>query len=160
MKIINIGVGEYSASNGQEDILKTYALGSCVGVIMIAPRQKAAGLLHIALPESRINPQIAIYQPGMFSDTGIPALLKKMERLGCSLQDLKIKLVGGANILDHQNHFEIGKKNILATKKVLWRYKLGAIAEDLGQNFSRTVTLEVSTGKIILSSPGKGEWLL
>ncbi len=36
--------------------------------------------------------------------------------------------------------------------------RLGAIAEDLGGNFSRSVAVETSTGRIVLSSPGRGEW--
>lgn len=160
MRIINIGVGEMNTSDQAEEILKTYALGSCVGVIALAPRQRAVGLLHVALPDAAMNPEMAAKRPCMFVDSGILCLLKEMARYGCGPADLMIKLAGGANILDDKEHFAIGKRNILAVKKTLWRYRLGAVAEDVGQDFSRTVTIRVDTGIVMLSSPGRGEWEL
>ena len=160
MRQIVVGIGELNTSNLPGDVLKTYALGSCVGVIMVAPRFHTAGLLHLALPESEINSELARRQPAKFADTGIPVMLEKMARMGCQRKDIIIKLAGGARILNADQHFEIGKRNILAVKKILWKYKLGAVAEDVGKNYSRTVTVEVATGKVVLSSPGKGEWEL
>jgi len=155
-----VGVGDLAASNSAEDIIKTFALGSCVGVIVTAPAKGAAGLLHVALPDSRINPQLALLEPGRFADTGVPALLQAMRRYGCETRDLIVKLAGGSNILDEQNRFEIGKRNILAIKKVLWMYRLGAIAEDLGGNISRTVTVRIHGGGVLLSTPGREDKLL
>jgi chemotaxis receptor (MCP) glutamine deamidase CheD len=43
------------------------------------------------------------------------------------------------------------KINIVATKKILRKYRLGAIAEDVGGNHSRSV---VDSGRVILKSPG------
>lgn len=158
MKPIIVGIGELSTSNSPDQLVKTFALGSCIGVVALAPKQGAVGLLHLALPDSQINPELAKAQPGRFADTGIPELLKEMVKYGCRRNDLVIKLAGGANIMDLGNRFEIGKRNLIAVKKILWKYKLWAIAEDVGENFSRTVTVEVKTGKVLLSSPGKEDW--
>ncbi len=161
MATIYVGVGEYAASKSNGHVIKTMALGSCVGVIILDPVAKAVGLLHVALPDSSINKKRVEERPGMFADTGIPKLLEEMWRLGCSKNGkMLVKLAGGAAIMDPNNTFNIGKRNILAVKKILWKYKLGARAEDIGGTISRTVTVEVDTGRVSLSSPGRGEWVL
>ncbi len=160
MKVIYVGVGDLAASADPEAVLKTMALGSCVAVLVLAPRQRAMGLLHVQLPDSKINPDKAKAQPAAFADTGVPALLNAMGRFGCRTSELVIKLAGGAQIMDPNNTFDIGKRNILATKKALWAHRLGAIAEDLGGTITRTVTMNLATGHVVLSCPGKDDWLL
>lgn len=147
-------------SNREDDSIRTFALGSCVGVIAYAPKWKAAALLHLALPESKINEELARREPARFADTGVPLLLEFMARYGCKPREMVIKLAGGATIMDNESCFEIGKRNILAVRKILWRYQLGAVAEDVGANYSRTVTVRVGDGAVTLSSPGRGEWML
>ena len=161
MKTIYVGVGEYAASKTPSDVIKTMALGSCVAVIFLDPNNRAVGMLHVALPDSSINKRRLLEKPGMFADSGIPLLLKLMMKNGYKGNGrLIVKLVGGASIMDPNNTFNIGKRNALAVKKILWKYQLGALAEDLGNNFSRSVSVDVKTGKIIISSPGRGEWAI
>jgi chemotaxis protein CheD len=119
-------------------------------------------MVHVALPESKINPAKVKERPGYFADTGIPALRQEMQKCGCQRngRGMFVKLAGGAKIMDPDNTFNIGKRNALAIKKVLWKHGLGAVAEDLGGNHSRTVSVTVETGEIILSSPGRGSWKL
>jgi len=153
-----VGVGEWAVSNQAAESIKTMALGSCVGVIIFSKIRTAAGLLHVQLPESSINKQLAQTKPGTFADTGIPLMLRKFQELGCAGSELVIKLVGGASVMDPQNTFNIGKRNVLAVRKVLWALKLWPTVEDVGGEFSRTVTVQVGTRKVILSSPGKPDW--
>ncbi|MDH5522693.1 MAG: chemotaxis protein CheD [Desulfobulbaceae bacterium] len=163
-KIKILGVGDFAASNSSDEMLKTFGLGSCVAVIILHPATKTAGMVHVALPESTVSPAKVKSHPGYFADTGIPALLQLMATLGCKNGEkgkgMVVKLAGGAKVLDPDNIFNIGKRNVLAVKKVLWSYGLGPIAEDVGGNFSRTVTVAMDTGKITLSSPGKKDWHL
>lgn len=159
MKTIYVGVGEYAATKRPGELIKTMALGSCVGVVMLDPVNRAIGLAHIALPDSSINKKRVEEKPGMFADTGIPLLLGEMKKLGYSdNRRLIVKLIGGASIMDPNRTFNIGKRNVLAVRKVLWSNRLGAIAEDVGKNISRTVTINVDDGKTTISSPGRGEW--
>ncbi|MBC8203971.1 MAG: chemotaxis protein CheD [FCB group bacterium] len=158
---IYVGVGEFAVSKTPGDIVKTLALGSCIAVVLLDPRNRAVGLLHFALPDSSINKKRVSERPGMFADTGIAILLEEMKKLGYSgNRNMIVKLAGGASIIDPNNTFNIGKRNILAARKVLWNYRLGAIAEDIGGNSSRSVSVDVNTGKVILSSPGRGQWEL
>ncbi len=162
MSAVVLGVGDFGANNKPGGIVKTYALGSCVAVILLDPRTRTVGMVHVALPESRINPAKVAERPGYFADTGIPALLKEMAKLGCDPRGrgMVVKLAGGAKIMDPNDTFNIGKRNELAIKKVLWAHGMGAVAEDLGGNFSRTVAVSVDTGEITLSSPGRSNWTI
>lgn len=161
MARIFVGVGELAVSKTPGDEIKTMALGSCVAIIMLDPINRIVGLLHVALPDSSINEEKSRDRPGMFADSGIPALLKEMARFGYKQGGrLIVKLAGGATIMDPKSTFNIGKRNILAIKKMLWKYRLGAVGEDLGENYSRTVSIDVSSGRIIVSSPGRGQWKL
>ncbi len=161
MSVIYVGIGDYAASKVPEQTIKTLALGSCVAVIMLDTRQRTVGMLHVALPDSCINKEKASTKPGMFADTGIPRLIEEMQKLGYNGNNrLVIKLAGGASIMDPNQTFNIGKRNILAVRKCLWQHKFGAIAEDIGGNFSRSVSIDIKTGKVLITSPGRGGWEL
>lgn len=156
-KNIVVGVGGCAVSRTPGGTIKTFALGSCVSVVMLDPKCAMAGMVHIALPESRLSPEKAVELPGYFADTGIPALINSMGSMGRG-KGMIVKLIGGAKIMDSSETFNIGKRNALAIKKILWENGMGAIAEDLGGHISRTVTVEVDTGDIIISTPGRETW--
>jgi chemotaxis protein CheD len=160
MKTMVLGVGDLGANNDQDSEIKTYALGSCVSVVLLDPKTRTIGMVHVALPESKINQTKAKERPGYFADTGIPKLLDEMAKLGCQPKGkgLIVKLAGGAAIMDHNDTFNIGKRNLLAIKKILWGYGMGPRSEDVGGTFSRTVSVSVKTGEVILSSPGRPNW--
>jgi len=158
-----LGIGDIGATVSEGGILKTMALGSCVAIMILDRRTRCIAMDHIALPDSSVSPDRAKQLPGYFADTGIPALLKEIQRVAGGISrptDLIVKLAGGANVADPNNTFNIGKRNALAIKKILWHHGMGAIAEDLGANYSRTVEMFRDSGKIVLSCPGKGDWTL
>jgi chemotaxis protein CheD len=162
MGTILLGIGDFGASNAKGDIVKTLALGSCVSVIFLDPVTKMVGMVHIALPDSSIVKEEDVKRlPGRFADTGIPALINKMKSLGMKdHKKLIVKLAGGSVIMDPKNTFNIGKRNVLAIKKILWEMGLGARKEDIGGTISRTVSVYVDTGRVVISSPGRDDWCI
>ncbi|MFH1139506.1 MAG: chemotaxis protein CheD [Pseudomonadota bacterium] len=160
MSVIMLGIGDSGASKTPGDVVKTMALGSCVGIVLLYPGNKTVGMVHVALPESKISLERAKERPGYFADTGLPLLFKQMMALGCGKEarGYVVKLVGGAQVMDAQGAFNIGKRNILAIKKLLWRHGMGPVAEDIGGSISRTVAVEVDTGRLIITSAGRGSW--
>ena len=161
MQTTLVGIGEYSVSQSPGEVIKTMALGSCVAIIFYAPKFKAAGMAHVALPDSSIGSERSAKLPAYFADTAVPALIEEFKKIGITKNsDIQIKLTGGATIMDPNGTFNIGKRNVLAVRKVLWKYRLGARKEDVGKDFSRTVKIEVDTGNIVVSSPRRGEWNL
>jgi chemotaxis protein CheD len=153
MRQINVGIGEFAVSKNPEEKIKTFGLGSCVAIIVLDPKVRSVGLMHVALPDSSINPEKAEKLPGYFADTGIPFLIKEMAKLGSNNngQGLIFKLVGGAQVMDPNHRFNIGKRNVITIKKILWKHNLAVVAEEVGGNISRTVDVDAGTGRVTIS---------
>jgi len=161
MSNVVVGVGDIAVTNNPGDVVKTFALGSCVAIIFWAPKFKTIGMAHVALPDSSLDRKKAGEKPGYFADTAIPHLIKEFRKLNITNNcQFMIKLAGGASIMDPNGKFNIGKRNALAIKKILWQYNLGALAEDLGNDYSRTISVDVDSGATLVTSPKLGEWKL
>ncbi|MFP4113900.1 MAG: chemotaxis protein CheD [Spirochaetota bacterium] len=146
---IDVGIGEFKYSHDPSDVLKTYGLGSCVALAVYNQKRRIAGLVHIALPEAAVNPAKAAQLPGYFADTGIAMVIDWIDKVAQGQRkSFTYKLYGGASILDENNRFDIGRRNSLAIKRLLWRYGCGVIKEDIGGTSSRTVTIAVETGEV------------
>ena len=156
MAEIIIGISDLKVSNNADDVLVTYALGSCIGVVVYDPVVKVGGLLHYMLPDSTLDPEKAKEKPAMFADTGIPLLFKSCYKLGSEKKRMIIKVVGGASILDDTNYFRIGQKNIMALRKIFWKNNVLIDKEDTGKSCNRTVRLNVGSGQVIVKASGEG----
>ncbi len=161
MAEILVGIGDIGVSRKPGDTLVTMALGSCVALVAHDPKSGATGMVHVALP-GNARDKNRTQSVGYYADTGVPALIREMSRKGADPRGrgLTLKLVGGATILTKMNSFNIGQRNVMAIKRLLWRYGLGPIAEDVGGEFSRTVRLSVGSDQTTITSPGHGTWQL
>ena len=154
MSDVIVGISDFKVSNNINDVLITYALGSCIGIIIFDPVTHVGGLLHYMLPDSTLDSSKAKENPAMFADTGIPLLFKSCYKLGAEKNRIIIKAAGGASILDDTNFFRIGQKNIMAMRKIFWKNNVMIEKEDTGLNHNRTVRLEISSGKVFIRSSG------
>lgn len=158
MSRLDVGIGDWAVSSDSDEI-KTYALGSCVALVVWDQAMKVGGMIHIALPECHINPDKARDKPGYFADSGLPILFSELKKKGANRKTCWVKLVGGASILDENNTFDIGRRNALAVKKYLWKIGLALNAEDIGGTISRTVSLVLPTGELTITN-GNQRWTL
>lgn len=154
MSDLIVGISEIKVSNKAEDKIITYALGSCIGIVVFDPIAKVGGLLHYMLPESALDQNKARENPAMFADTGIPLLFKSCYKLGAEKKRMIVKAAGGASILDDTNFFRIGQKNIMAMRKIFWKNNVMIDKEDTGLNYNRTIRLDMSTGKVFVRGSG------
>jgi chemotaxis protein CheD len=155
-RVIHVGIGELAVSAASGETLKSYALGSCIGVAIWDQAARKAGLLHVAYPESTVNPARAKEQPAYFVDTAIPLLISQMALSpDYSKADVSVRLAGGAAMMDAQGHFNIGKRNLLAVKRELWKLGFGVIGEDTGGNISRTVSIATESGLFLVANGGQ-----
>jgi chemotaxis protein CheD len=150
-----VSMAEYRVSGDPLETLVTYALGSCIGVTAHDPSAGVGGILHFMLPDSAVNPEKANGQPAMFGDTGLRDFFQDLFDKGASRVHLRIKLAGGASFKTG-DMFDIGKRNLLVAKRMLWKNKLLVVSEDVGGETSRTLRLEIGTGKVFLKD-SKGE---
>ncbi|HWQ56220.1 MAG TPA: chemotaxis protein CheD [Bryobacteraceae bacterium] len=152
--LVVVGMADCRFSGNPSDTLVTYALGSCIALIVHDPVTCVGGMLHFMLPDSSIDADKAKRNPWMFADTGIPRLLNSVCEMGGIQRRLAVYAVGGAQVMDEQGIFNIGKRNALAMRKLLWKAGVMLREEDLGGNLSRSVRLEIATGKCLLRTAG------
>ena len=138
--------------NGQ---LVTYSLGSCIGVAIWDPEVHVGGMLHYMLPQSTISPDKARTNPAMFADTGIPQLFRKAYELGAGKKRMVVKVAGGSSLLDDNGTFNIGKRNYIILRKIFWKNGILVDAEDVGGALSRTMRLDIATGRVTIRNRGK-----
>lgn len=154
MSDLIVGISDIKISNNLNDVIITYALGSCIGIAVYDPVARVGGLLHYMLPDSNLDVRKAKDIPAMFADTGIPSLFKACYSLGAEKRRMIVKAAGGASILDDTNFFRIGQKNIMAMRKIFWKNNVMINTEDTGANHNRTVRLEMATGKTFVRTSG------
>ncbi|MBI4632597.1 MAG: chemotaxis protein CheD [Deltaproteobacteria bacterium] len=154
MSEIVVGISDIKWSNNKDDVLVTYALGSCIAVVVYDPKACVGGLLHFMLPDSSLDIYKARENPGMFADTGIPLLFKACYGLGAEKKRMIVKVAGGASILDDTSFFRIGQKNMTAMRKIFWKNNVMVDAEDTGSNYNRTVRLDMNSGKVYVKTSG------
>jgi len=151
-----VGIAGLHVATDPNGEIVTYALGSCLGITMYDPVSRIAGLVHVMLPESKIDPTKAAKQPGMFVDTGVPELLDRMTKAGANRARLRVAVAGGASQrAAGKDHFQIGERNIKAFEVEMQRMGLNVIASDVGgANQARTMTLATATGSVEIRSDG------
>lgn len=151
---LTVGVGDLALSKEPEHEIVTHSLGSCIGVIIYDPVAVVGGMLHLMLPESKINLTRATQQPAVFADTGLPLLFRNAYKMGAKKGRLKVAVIGGSQVMDDAGHFNIGKRNYAAVRKIFWRNNVLIDKEEVGGTVNRTVGLVMRDGRIWLKTNG------
>lgn len=148
-----IGIADMKISSAKDDTLITYALGSCLGIAIYDPVARVGGLIHIMLPLSSVNPEKARSNPCMFVDTGVPLLFQNCYKAGAQKERLIVKVAGGASLQQHEDdQFQIGKRNFTMLRKLLWKNNVLLNAFDVGDSYSRTMSLNINNGEVVLKT--------
>ena len=159
-KTLIVGMGDMLVSNDSSAQLVTYSLGSCVGVTIYDSVAKVGGMLHAMLPDSTINAERAASRPNMFVDSGLPAMFHAVYALGGLKHRMVVKVAGGAEFLDKNKVFNIGRRNIEALMTMLARNGVKLEASATGGHESRTMRLDLNTGAVTLDIPGREAFTL
>lgn len=150
--LITVGISDCAVSNDPHAVIATHALGSCIALAIHDPVAQVAGLLHFLLPDSSLQRENQPNRPYMYADTGIPLLFRSAYELGASKPRLIVTALGGAQVIEASDAFNIGKRNYLAMRRILWKAGVMLHGEDVGGTLPRSARLEVGSGRIIVSS--------
>ena len=159
-RVLRVSIGEFVVSDRADDVITTVALGSCIAVCLWEPKARVAGMLHFMLPESTLNEERARERPAVFADTGIPLLFRAAYELGAEKKRCAVRLVGGAELAtsaaegDGKGVFNVGRRNVLAARAVLWRNGIMTGGELVGGTVARTIAMNVSDGRIVVKTDG------
>ena len=154
-----VQVSDARISQNQETRLVTYSLGSCIAVCLYDPTCRLGGMIHYQLPSSQMDPERARRDPFMFADTGLGLLIGKMLELGAVKKCLEVKAAGGAAMSTGPKGFDIGKRNFLSLRKVLWQHGIMMNAHDVGGNNLRTLYLDIENGNVMVKCNGSEKQL-
>jgi chemotaxis protein CheD len=148
-----VGIGEFAVASRPDDVIVTHALGSCIAVCVWDPKTRVSGLLHFLLPDSKINPDRAQGQPATFADTGIPLFLSVFAQRDGAVKRSTVTLIGGARIgAPGGCGPDVGRRNTIAARDVLWRSGALINKEIVGGTAPRTVSLAAPDGRLRISS--------
>jgi chemotaxis protein CheD len=153
--VVVVKLGQIAWSDRPEDLLVSYSLGSCVGLVLWDPAERIGGMAHIFLPSSngRCIPRYEEEAP-RFADIGVPLLIEKMERKGASGKRLVARMAGGASLFPglFREMPDIGAQNVNAVAGILQRHSIPIVGWDVGGNCGRTMRLEIRTGRTTVTT--------
>lgn len=155
MANIIVDIADMAVSSNPEDTLVTYSLGSCLGITIYDPVLKIGGMIHCMLPISKIDDNKAKERPAMFVDTGLPMMLTRLFEMGLRKANAVVKVAGGSRLLDKNDLFKIGERNYTMFRKIIWKNGMMIKAEDVGGAETRTIRLDIATGRFNIKSSGR-----
>lgn len=151
-----VAAGDLRTSRTPGDRLVAHALGSCLGVAVFDRVAGVGGLLHVALPSASADPARGRERPLVYVDTAVPALFRACYRLGARKERLRVAIAGGAASSERADDdgFQIGRRNLIVLRKLLWRNGVLIQAQDVGGVRTwRTLSLDIATGCVVVRSP-------
>jgi chemotaxis protein CheD len=154
-RMLVVGVADMRLSEQPGDMLVTHALASCIGLALHDAQAGVGGILHFMLPTAAVNPERAERNPFIFGDTGIPAFFNAAWALGAKPERLRVVMAGGAQVIDAKDFFAIGKRNQTVVRQLLWKSRLLIDGEHVGGTLSRTLVLEVGSGRTWVKYEGR-----
>ena len=154
---LTVGIADMKIGKGN-DLLVTYALGSCIGLCFYDQRTKTGALLHIMLP---LNMEPGRKNPLKYADTGIRETLRQLETQGASRSRITVKIAGGAKMFEVNggNLGNIGQRNIESVHTILRQEGIRLLAEDVGGKVARTLLFDVVSGQGCIRSYGRQDVL-
>ena len=148
MDKIIVGIAEGKIAKGDQ-VLVSYALGSCVGVCLYDWQEHIAGMAHVILPCTEYAAdKTNLYK---FADQGVRELIREMERHGARKGTAKI--AGGARMFETSgNTMDIGQRNVEAVRCSLEQEGIKLTAQDTGRNYGRTISFHAGDGTLKIST--------
>lgn len=156
VEVVPVGLGEIRTSRNVAQVLTAFGLGSCVAVCAYDKSSGVGAMAHIVLPDTD-NRGSRDGMAGKYAESGVPALITSMERMGARRMRIEVKIAGGSRIVPvagFSDRFEIGDRNVRAVKTALAREGVRLMAEDTGGRRGRTVQLVVSNGTVTVRETG------
>lgn len=158
--MIRVGMADYRLCRPPQKI-STLGLGSCLGVILYDQRLKICGLAHVMMPSSQLIRKNANRMK--FVDTCLKDMFEELLKQGSRKENMIAKMAGGAQMFVNQNAhnmLNIGQQNIQAVHELLEEWKIPLVAEDVGNNYGRTIEFDPATGELMIRTIGVGDTVI
>ena len=153
-KIIYVEIGQVKAGSGKV-ILQSKAIGSCVAIVAYDATKHIGALAHVMLPGKAPASKKGA-EKTKYAVNAIDAIVSKMARLGSTGADIKVAVLGGANVLERQDD-TICESNIKSTIEHLKKKHLEIVGEATGGTGRRNVWLDIDEGTIYYTEGDGGK---
>ncbi len=132
-----------------EPAIITTILGSCVAVTMFSKRLRVGSICHAMLPK---NPPSNGSDTFRYVDSSILYMIEKLLLTGVRRDEIVVKLLGGADVLDRVDGraISVGQQNIRQALEIIRREGLNLAACDVGGQFGRKIVFHAHTGRVLL----------
>ena len=149
--LIKVGMAQFRVALAPARMM-TFALGSCVGIVLYDPVSKIGGLAHVMHPNSeRARNNI---NRAKFVDTAVELMLSRMAKKGAMRTRIEAKIFGGAKMFQSVKAspcvMQIGEENVNATREELTRRNIPIVAESTGGTKGKTVLFDVTSGRVTI----------
>ncbi len=146
-------MGEFAVTANAGDVLTTIGLGSCVGIALLDPKRRVAGLAHVMFP---FAPDGDVALPGKYADTAVGALIAALCELGARAGALAAVLTGGARMFtfDRAAGGDIGARNVAAAEHALAGAGIPIRASATGGITGRSIRVRAGDGVVRVREAG------
>lgn len=119
-------------------------VGNSVAVCIWDREKRRGGMNHFLFPFiDKVDKSTPKY-----GNVATIALLKTLQKAGSHPDNLMAQIVGGAT---YKKSFEnIGEKNVAIARKVLRKYNIPIVSEDIGGEMGRKVIFDLKTGELLV----------
>lgn len=132
--------------------LVAVGLGSCVAVTLYDRLKGIGGMAHILLPDPSAARDDS--NPGRFASTAVPLLREALMAAGAR-GPFEAKLVGGAALFGAMLGSagqQVGDRNVEAARKALTAMRVPIVASETGGASGRSVSFDVTDGRLEVKS--------
>lgn len=119
-------------------------LGSCVSVCLWDRVLNIGGLNHYIC-----STPTGEDQSGRYGNISTPYLIKLMNDMGASRDNLDAYIIGGARN-DSECSIKVGQENIIVAEDILRKYGINVIRRDVGGEMARKVIFDTRTGEVLV----------
>ena len=122
-------------------------LGSCIAVTIFNQRLGIGAICHALLPKHPIGNDALRYV-----DSAISSMLQKLQAMGIGKNEMEVKLLGGADVLEHRGTSQsVGQKNIETALEIMKQEDLSLAGSDVGGRMGRKIHFYTHTGRVLFT---------
>lgn len=146
---ILVGMGQIAIAQSPQRLRAI--VGSCIGLALYDPVNKAAVLAHVVLPESAGRDGA----PGKFADSAVPRMLELFRKQGRLAHSLTATFAGGANMFNGSGPLQIGEANAVAVAAAVKKAGIRITGHDVGGTQGRRLEFDCTSGHMLVQCAGQ-----
>lgn len=131
-----------------EGIIVSTPLGSCIAVCAYDATKKTGGMAHVMLPGKSLDSMRD--DKYKYAENAINSLIEQLIENGAQRSNLKISLLGGANVLRKEGDTFV-KDLIDSVLSIVSTLQLMVVETSLGGIERRIVTLDLNSGNVFFT---------